>query len=305
MLQFRNVLCPIDFSAISAGALTYAVTLARWYDAHLEVLHVAPALDEPGVPPDAGGGEQASPARDRVIAAVQRVAGAAGAPDLRFTALALTGRADEMIASRARALPADLLVMGTHGRSGFNRLLLGSVTEKVLRQVTCPVLTVPPAAPDRPAPPTFKVIVCALDSSPSAVKALHYALDLGRQAGGRVIVVHALEYTDPEEMPEPSPFDPCHEVMADSRRRRQSWIDRARQRLQAQLAEEPTTWCEIEPIVAIDRAYKAILRHAGDAKADLIVMGAQGAGGLELMVYGSNTQHVLRAAACPVLTVRA
>jgi nucleotide-binding universal stress UspA family protein len=60
---------------------------------------------------------------------------------------------------------------------------------------------------------------------------------------------------------------------------------------------------EIEPVVAIDRAYKAVLRHAAASKADLVVMGAQGTAGLELMVYGSNTQHVVRAATCPVLTV--
>ena len=57
--------------------------------------------------------------------------------------------------------------------------------------------------------------------------------------------------------------------------------------------------------MAVDRAYKAILHRADEAKADLIVMGAQGTAGLELMLYGSNTQHVLRAATCPVLTVRA
>ena len=79
----------------------------------------------------------------------------------------------------------------------------------------------------------------------------------------------------------------------------------ARQRLHAQVAQEPTTWCEIEEVVVVDRAYKAILQRAASEPVDLIVMGAQGAGGLELMLYGSNTQHVVRAAPCPVLTVHA
>jgi nucleotide-binding universal stress UspA family protein len=144
-----------------------------------------------------------------------------------------------------------------------------------------------------------------MDYSPSALKALQYALDLGRQAGGCVTVLYALEYMDPEEVLEPSVFDPCHQALADSRRRRQAQIDHARQRLHAQVAQEPTTWCELDEVVAVDRAYKAILHHAQEAKADLIVMGAQGTAGLELMMYGSNTQHVLRAATCPVLTLRA
>lgn len=306
MLQFNNVLCPIDFSEISARALAYAATLARRYDAHLEVLHVAPAFEQHDPPPDFDGAGGVWPSRDQVLVAIERAIAAAGGPGLRSRALAQEGRAHEIIGCRARALPADLLVMGTHGRSGFNRLLLGSVTEKVLRQVPCPVLTVPPAAPHTgEAPVTFEKIVCAMDHSPSALKALQYALDLGRQAGGCVTVLYALEYTDPDEMLEPSPFDPCHESLAASRRRRQQLIEHARKRLHAQLAQELTTLCEIKEIVAVDRAYKAILRHADEAKADLIMMGAQGTAGLELMLYGSNTQHVLRAASCPVLTVRA
>jgi nucleotide-binding universal stress UspA family protein len=101
------------------------------------------------------------------------------------------------------------------------------------------------------------------------------------------------------------PEEPCEHVDFDIRKRRQHYIDHARNRLHAQLAQESTTWCEIKEVVAIDRAYKAVLRHAADSHADLIVMGAQGTGGVELMLYGSNTQHVVRAAPCPVLTVHA
>jgi nucleotide-binding universal stress UspA family protein len=165
----------------------------------------------------------------------------------------------------------------------------------VLRTAPCPVLTVPPAAP--PAAVEFKRILCALDYSPSAIKALQYGLELGRQANGWVTVLYALEYMDPEE--------PCEHVDFDIRAHRRHFIEHARARLDAQLARESTTSCEITATIAIDRAYKAILRHASESRSDLIVMGAQGTGGLELMVYGSNTQHVVRAARCPVLTLHA
>jgi len=306
MPQFDNVLCPIDFSETSGRALTYAAALARWYDAHLEVLHVVPVSGQGGPPIhlDSAGGPW--PPGEPLIGAIEAAIDGAGASDLKSRALAEEGRAHEIIAARARAWPADLLVMGTHGRSGFNRLLLGSVTEKVLSMVTCPVLTVPPAAPDRAEQPVvFKNILCAVDHSPSALKALRHALDLARQAGGRLTVLSALEYMDPEETLEPAVFDPCHQALADSRRRRQDQIDYARRRLHALVAGESTTWCEIEELVAVARAYKAILRQAEEAPPDLIVMGAQGTAGLELMLYGSNTHHVMRAAPCPVLTVRA
>jgi nucleotide-binding universal stress UspA family protein len=101
------------------------------------------------------------------------------------------------------------------------------------------------------------------------------------------------------------PEEPCEHVDVDIHRNRQHFIDQARERLHAQLAGEPRTWCEIEEIVAVNRAYKEILQRAAASDVDLIVMGAQGRGGIELMLYGSNTHHVVRAATCPVLTVRA
>jgi nucleotide-binding universal stress UspA family protein len=114
-----------------------------------------------------------------------------------------------------------------------------------------------------------------------------------------------LEYLDPEESLETSVFDPCRGAALESHRRRQHLIDHARERLHAQLVGDSRTWCEIEEIVAVNRAYKEILQRASALDVDLIVMGAQGSRGIELMLYGSNTHHVVRHATCPVLTVRA
>ena len=302
MIEFRHILCPIDFSDISIRALTYAAAFAQWYEAQLDVLHVAPTFAEEFIPREPGAmphpWEIGVASREEITAAMHRAVAAADAARVNPRVLTQEGRAHEMIVRRAQAQPADLLVMGTHGRSGFNRLLLGSVTERVLRAAPCPVLTVPAGAPVLTgAPVTLKRILCPIDYSSSALRALQYALDLGRQVNGCVTVLYALEYMDPQE--------PCEHVAFDIRQARQHFIDHARERLHARVAQEPTEWCEIEEVVAVDRAYKAILRQAADARADLIVMGAQGTGGLELMLYGSNTQHVVRAAVCPVLTVRA
>jgi len=300
VIVFRHIMCPIDFSDTSARALTYATAFTTWYEAQLTVLHVATTFDEAIAPvPVSDAGRVPYPgSRDDIIAKIRRSIEQAGATALNARPLAQEGRATELIVKCAAALKADLLVMGTHGLGGFHRLLLGSVTEKVVRTATCPVLTVPPSAPaTTPRPIVLKRILCPIDYSPSALKALEYALKLGRQADGCVTVLSALESMDPEE--------PCEHVDVDVRRNRQHFIDHARERLHAQLAREPRTWCAIEEIVAINRAYKEILQRAAAADMDLIVMGAQGSGGVELMLYGSNTQHVVRAATCPVLTVRA
>jgi nucleotide-binding universal stress UspA family protein len=295
MVEFRHILCPVDFSDASLRALSYAAAVAGWYEAQLEVMHALPQFFGPAQAAPVAMGAGAS---DAALADLQRAVDTVGASRLAPALVVDDGPAHVAIARRAHAWPADLLVIGTHGRSGFNRLLLGSVTEKVLRAASCPVLTVPAsAAPLTAAEVTFARIVCAIDYSPSALAALRYALELGRQANGCVTVINALEYMDPEE--------PCEHVDADIRARREHLLAHARDRLHTQLAPESTTWCDIIEQVVVDRAYKAVLREADASHADLIVMGAQGADGVELMLWGSNTQHVVRAARCPVLTVRA
>ena len=88
------------------------------------------------------------------------------------------------VVARASAMPSDLIVMGTHGRAGFERVVLGSVTEKVLRRAPCPVLTVPRNVADAvPAPPVlFTRIVCAVDFSDCSIHALNYAMSLAQEA---------------------------------------------------------------------------------------------------------------------------
>jgi nucleotide-binding universal stress UspA family protein len=300
MVSFRNILCPVDFYDTSARALIHATALARWYDARLTILHVVPAFEvlaEPFVRFDDAGRLLSPASHDEIVAELQRwIAPEAAALDP--TLLVRDGRAPDAIVSCATDHAADPLVLGTHGRSGFIRPLLGSVTEKVLHTAPCPVLTVPPATPATAASAVaFKQILCPVDFSPASLRALELALDLGRQADGCVTVLHALEYMDIEE--------PCEHVDFDIRDYRRHVLEHARERLHGHVTGEPQTWCQIEEVVAVNRAYREILQRAASTGADLIVMGAQGHGGMELMLYGSNTQHVVRAATCPVLTVRA
>ncbi len=305
MIAFKHILCPVDFSDTSARALTYATALAAHYDARLTVLHVAPAFHEP-LASDVAAYTPTPGSRDHIIAALRWSIEQAGATALDASAVAREGRASEVIVHWAAAMDVDLLAMGTHGLGGFHRLCLGSVTEKVVRTATCPVLTVPPSMAGTPGGSVvFKNILCPIDYSPSSLQALAYALELGHQGHGRVTALHALEYTEPEELPEPSVFDPCRKAVLDDHRRREWLIENARTRLHAQLVGKSWTSCEIEEVVVFNRAYKEILQRAAASGADLIAMGAQGSGGIELLLYGSNTHHVVRAATCPVLSVRA
>ncbi len=143
MVEIRTILCPIDFSPGSSAATTYAVELGTRLGATIHLLHVYPlpmlAAPDGGlmVTPEAVAhlSEEAARATRR-IAAEWKAKGAAVETHVS------DGSPHVEIVRTAESLPADLIVMGTHGRSGLAHLLLGSVTEKVVRTSTIPVLTV-------------------------------------------------------------------------------------------------------------------------------------------------------------------
>jgi nucleotide-binding universal stress UspA family protein len=298
VVEFKRVLCTVDLSESSIRSFDHAVAVARWYDAQLTVLHIVPTFDPVHVRGDLAESIRIlNPmAREQVVEEVRRALElAAKAPDA--VVVAESGDASSTIVDQALLMRADLIVMGTQGRRGFKRLLLGSVTETVLREAPCPVLAVPPAAHGAMlSDVTFKRILCPVDFSPSVLQALGFALDLARQADGLVTLLHVVEWLA-EDAPQTVPgFDvPAY--------RRHMAAD-ARQRLRLLVAAESRTWVDIDDVVAFGRAHREILHAAAEKPADLIVMGAQGRGGVGLTLFGSTTQQVVRGAACPILTVR-
>jgi nucleotide-binding universal stress UspA family protein len=262
------------------------------------VLHVVPTFEPMQVRGDlAGPIRVVTPlTREQVLEEMTRALNLA-ALSSRATQLAEAGDPQATIIEQAVLKKADLIVMGTHGRRGFKRLLLGSVTEAVLREAPCPVLTVPPHVPAGVSPAAiFKRILCPIDFSPSALQALEFALDLARQADGLVTLLHTIEW-----LPEEEPRTSAHFNIPEYRR---YMVQDAQERLRTLVTEESRTWVEIDDVVVFGRAYRAILRAAETKPADLIVMGAQGRGGIGLALFGSTTQQVVRGAICPVLTVR-
>jgi nucleotide-binding universal stress UspA family protein len=299
MVEFRQILCPVDFSESSDRALAYAAALARWYDAQLTVLHVVPTFEPMKVRGDIGQPARvvAPMPREEVLAEMSQSLNLA-ALSPRATPLAEAGDPQTTIIDQTLSTKADLIVMGTHGRRGFKRLLLGSVTEAVLREAPCPVLTVPPQASAQGSEAvTFKRILCPIDFSPSSLQAMGFALNLARQADGRVTLLHVVEWLAEEDLPRASAHFNVPEY-------RGYMAADAQERLRSLVAEESRTWVEIADVVEFGRAHREILRAAEKKPADLIVMGAQGRGGIGLALFGSTTQQVVRGAQCPVLTVR-
>jgi nucleotide-binding universal stress UspA family protein len=294
MITISHILCPVDFSEFSRRAVDHAVAMARWYEARLTVLHVSTTSGEPDRPAL----QLTDVERDRLMADMKAFVGPTG-PDIPVDAVVLEASdIRHEILRQTSALQADLLVMGSHGRTGFERLLLGSVTERVIRKSACPVMVVPRAAHDAdPARPVhFHRILCPVDFSEGSLNALAYAFSIAQEVDAELTLLHAIEV--PPELAE-HPISPTIDVNA-----LRASIEAARlQHLRELVPESVKMYCTVHTTVREGAAFREILKMAAERSVDLIVMGVQGRGAVDLMIFGSNTLRVCRAATCPVLSV--
>jgi len=306
MVEIRRILCPIDFSEFSRRAFDHAVAIAQWYESTITVLHVSAS---PSVVVYATGPAPVPTAvltrddRDRLLTSMKQFADAEAGSHVPLEFELSEGSAATEILARTTSTKPDLIVMGTHGRSGFEHLVLGSVTEKVLRKAACPVLSVPRQIPDLvPAPGVlFKRILCGIDFSDCSMRALNYAMSLAQEADARLTVVHVIE-TPPEA---PADFhqgafgvpQSLAEYIAASEEERRALLRDA-------VPDTVRAYCTVETIMRTGKPYREILRVASEEQSDLIVIGIHGRGAADLLFFGSTAQHVVRQALCPVLTLR-
>jgi nucleotide-binding universal stress UspA family protein len=303
MIRIDRILCPIDFSECSRRALQCALAVARAYESRVTVLHVVaglPAVDL--VPSVVPGTIQPSPLRPRdredLLAEMARLGGATDVHVEYVLQESVDPRGE--ILRQAQDRQADLLVMGSHGRSGFDRLVLGSVAERLVREAACPVLVVPPHAGQAAQELPFQRVVCAIDFSEASIRGLAYALDLARDASADLLLLHAMDGAPDLELSAARTWETTR--VPDVRAAAEAAAVR---RLQALVPPDAAATCGIHARVVDGTPHEEILRAAAEEHAGLVVMGVQGRGALDLLVFGSNTRAVLRGASCPVLTVRA
>jgi len=301
MIHIARILCPVDFSECSRHALDEAMAIAHLYGACVTALHVFPeaiAADPFGGLPEFQPFRLTDRHRAHLITHVKAFAASEGAEARRVTVALREGVDIHLeILEAAEQMKPDLIVMGTHGRSGFQHLMLGSVAEKVLRQARCPVLTVPRKAPDAvPAGPApFARILCGIDFSDCSVAALQYAASLASQSGARLDMLSVVQLI------------PMYEATGAVPLYYAGLLDDLKADIRRQLDQLVTT---AEPVVPVERfvtagtPHREIVRVASERKAELIVLGAYSHGALDHMFFGSTINHVIRQAGCPVLTVR-
>jgi len=266
MLQkfFQRILVPSDMTEFSALALRYALLFQNRMGSKLTLLY-AEMLDANSQPE--------SQLREQLRAFARRVT-----PDA--AGVATTTSDDEpanAIVKTARGLHSDLIVMGTHGRNGLNRLVMGSVAESVLRDSDVPVMTVRPDLADEAA--SIKTVLCPINFTDAARAALERASAIAEAFEAELIVMHVCE-------PSEQPLDPDMERQFGS--------------LVNPLIRKQTRFARV---VTHGDAAERVLNTASGMHGGLLVIGAQHRRFSDASVIGTTTDRITRFAKIPVLTV--
>jgi nucleotide-binding universal stress UspA family protein len=286
-LALKSLLFATDFSPASQAALPYAAAIARRYGSRLLLAHVlrpqvwAPAPPE-WVPMESDLPRQAAMAE---MAKLEQSPLLAGLP---HEACVEEGAVWDRLALLMKRQETDLLIMGTHGRRGLQKLLMGSVAEELFRLAACPVLTVGPGvAPKAEEVAEFHRILYATDFSAESQAALPYAVSLAQENQARLTVLHVVEIAAPAYLADP-----------------QHALDSLKQRLQELLPREAALWCEPEFVLESGSPGEGILKVAKEQHADLIVLGVRPIRRLATHLPIATAHEVVCHAPCPVLTVR-
>ena len=300
MTPYRHVLCPTDFSDVSLTALNYAMSFCREIDSKLKVIHVVDTTllnvgNMVAVPE--GMDELKKAARKNVAELCEELGLDESDVEVDY------GNPAERIVAFAESTDVDLVIMGTHGYSGLSKMLLGSVTEKVLHHVKVPMLTVSARAPETPAT-LPRSVVLAVDFGPGTNDVLRHGVALAEHFGARLTGVHAvpipyvvlnersLERLSDEEI------DAVRDTLTSARR------DELSDLLRDTIGKRGDERASFEVVTDVGPVHKVLTDTADAKQADLIVMGAGGHGESGFGWLGSTCHKVVRASARPVLVAR-
>lgn len=286
-ISLKNVLYATDFSPVAEFAAPIAAELARRFGAKVLAVHVRPPQVYGLAPPESWPALQE--AADRQVEEQKKHLEALFR-GVENSILIGEGDTWEVISSLIKEMHIDLVVIGTHGRQGLEKVLLGSVAEKILRRSPVPVLTVGPHVTSEPEP-MAKVtqILYATDLSAASQSAASYAIELAEENQAQLDLVHVIESRKAKECESPSEL-----VRACARQ------------LESLFPDEAQAWCEPRYFVEVGDPAEEILKIAKRQKAGLIVMGVkrtQDALDASTHLPWSIAHKVISQARCPVLTV--
>jgi nucleotide-binding universal stress UspA family protein len=284
MIRIKNILVPVDFSEQSTMAVNYGLSLAREFGAGVVVAHIAP-FDR----------KLYEAAKVRLLELIPM--------DLReslhFETVVKSGDVQDEILGIVADRNIDLVVMGSHGRGYLPRMVLGSVTESMLRKLPVPVLTVSHLDQerklDKPGVVALKRILYASDLSDESEAGLKFSMRLAHGLDAHLTVAHVIDPIATGFLAEQTPgYLP--DYAGDTRAQAEEYLDRLVALNSDGSVAISTVLDEGPPRVVINEI-------ARECNADLIVINLQGRGRLERALLGSTAEHVIRTAGVPVLSL--
>jgi nucleotide-binding universal stress UspA family protein len=297
--RFNRILVPIDFSRPSLKAMPYALAISRQFGADVYLLHVTDVAQQP--PPTLltlplvpqSEWDQRLMKRLETLVLKYRTDGKVSALEPRI------GSAYEEICDVAREIKADLIVLATHGYTGYKRMFLGSVAERVVQHSPCPVLVVRHrldhwnGASDLRTRTGFGLakILVPTDFSNCSQTAFEYGLQLARDFGAELRLVHVINpnmFPFGDKYTELDPAEMLRETEQAAQKQMRSMAPRGRVRYSARVIHG-------SPAIEICKA--------ANEDVDLIVISTHGRTGLGHLLIGSVAEHVIRYAHCPVLVI--
>lgn len=298
----KNILFTTDFSPCSQAALPFLHAIAVRYGSTVHVVHVLAPEATIGVPLDSFPELDAD--RYAAQAAMDALLAGDSFRNIGTTATVERGQMWETLASLVAEKHADLIVLGTHGRRGLKKLVLGSTAEEIFRRAPCPVLTVGPRTTNEDmAQASVAPILFATDFSSGSRHALSYALSLARANNSHLIFLHAVL---PAMEVVPAALDAMPLDMEISGQLAAEALADARRQMAELIAAETPQEFKPEIIVECGLPAEMILSSAESKHAGLIVMGAHRASLHSLAAHlpWATASKVVCQAPCPVLTVR-
>lgn len=283
-LSLANIFFITAFSATSERALRFALAIANWYGSKVFIVHAVKPEPRYAVPLDRLP-LALDPAWQEAQQSLTRFEAAHAFQDIVHETVLEHGEPWSVVSNILDKQKIDLLVLGTHGRLGLKKMVLGSEAEVMLRQATCPVLTVGPhVIPIDAHTWKPKNIIFPTDFSETSLHALPLGLSLAEESEANLILLHLTAM-----MPLNAPDDLEEKIL---------------KQLSALLPQDAADWCKPECILLYEFPAEGILRLARERSADLIVMGVRkGTAARSHMPWATATEVVSRAP-CPVLTVR-
>ncbi len=285
-LSLKNILFTTDFSEASEAALPYVRGLAKWFGAKVVVAHAASALAPLPVPMEPLPAEmdfEWGEAKKKLNAFLD----SDPVPGCECVAALCRGDLWNAIPELIEQYEIDMIVLGTHGREGVKKLVLGSGAEQIFRRADCPVLTVGPNAHRTESEfKNWKHILFATDFSEGSLRALPFALSIAEENQAQLTLAHFVSLVPMQ--------------------RQEAVEEQARKRLQVLLPADAPDWCVPECVVRFEFPSDGILNLAAERGADLIVMGVHHTNAPRTAAHlpWAIAQEVVCHARCPVLTVR-